>query len=45
MSMKWRGIPIPDLTDAELLNALRRTLTILAEIWAEVARRHLIDRV
>ena len=43
--MKWRGVPLADLPDTELLVALRECLKVGAALWAEVARRRLVRAV
>lgn len=42
---RWRGVPLPDLREAELLAALRLTLRMAAGLWVEVARRRLVRKV
>lgn len=43
--MKWRGTPLSELADADLVAALRECLKIGAALWAEVARRKLVKVV
>lgn len=43
--LRWRGTPIPELSDAELISALRQALAICAAFWREVALRGLIRSI
>jgi hypothetical protein len=42
---KWRGVPLDQLPDHELAQALSATLEILQEMWVEVQKRKLMDKV
>lgn len=44
MTLKWRGTPIDNLDNDELLEALSKTIQILGALWDEVARRRLVFR-
>ena len=42
---KWRGVPLDQLPDHELLAALQLTLKILNEMWIEISKRRLMDKI
>ena len=42
---KWRGVPLDQLPDHELLAALQLTLEILNEMWLEIGKRRLMDKI